>query len=678
MRYMGELSTPVVLTLALLMAAGVAADLVMEIVQNRAANKKKVRAFVRIAVIFLAGFLTAAVQYEFAHPHILENIYYTIRLFLGDGRELKLAAIPDWLDAYYEFVYYLTCIVAVACTAITIVSYFENLFNHLKLFFLARMRRAHIYIFSEFNDQSEAIAAGICADHEADLALHGKHPSPRLLLVFCDVNSGNGEDDIHGMPDDAIAAYAMCFREGVQELYYIIEKYMRRRNMRALRQSRSDEAGEKHALSHLHMFLLRAEESINISTAIAVAENEKKASANYRLHSESHLLRNRMSRWLCLLPVPIHGLLVHVFSTGEADGRIVDKLNAKAVDKGENTFFFVRMDLTRMLAHKVVEENCLVDTTDPDKDLHVLIVGAGKDGLAILKTLVWYYQRRAGSITVHVCDINDKVEDALWGEYPALLSGCNHTADNGDAAYNIRFAPASDIFGRSFAAYFQTLPPLDAIFITMGDDRRNAQAAMHLRRLYDRLYYETIYAAPEKLVCRIFAIVHSDRMAQNLHEIEDMGIRFVGSDGEVLQYSTIYSPDVEMHAAAAHVDRGTGIEHYRSSEYNRLSSIAEAMHLRFVAQLYGDKLPPNEEMDRICGNRWNAYMRATGWIPSMGEHDLHALWKGEATDRRRKWPRGKWHASIANYYDKCRAEQECSYTVHQSKDNHPDISASEA
>ncbi len=575
-----------------------------------------------------------------------DSLYGAIRLFFVDG-SLDLKLLPAHLAdpavlIPFGLVYYFVCIVAFLCTALTVLSYFRNLYNHLRLWRVSRRKGAYLYVFNEINERGLAVAADLAQNSRQNY----RESNPRIRLVFCGADSHAQTNLI----SRAEALGAICFREEIQEIH----RELRRRICRSNRGGAliSGEPEQPAYNPPFHYFLIGEDESANVAQAISLAEDLQKSAAGGQ------------------------NLMISVFAIGEADGRILDELNVGPDEKTLQPYVVRRIDPALLLAWHLVQQYPLIDPASSraqrERHLNVLLVGAGQYGLAILKTLVWYYQRAAGSITVYVADRNKETEERLRGTCPDLLDGCNR-ADPNDACYDIRFFESADVFGATFARQFAGIPDPDAVIVALGDDDANIEASLHLRTLYDRRHYEDIAAGRPGGGCRFLAVVHNDVKHNNLKNfrshglrIEDYGIDYVGNYREVYSYINLYNPQKENLACYLNDLRkkqrpGFMVWDYVATEYNRLSSLSYQMHLDLLEQLYDDDTL-DREGDRICNNRWNAYMRTVGYVnPDPDRLPDDAFFQQNPPGR--QWHRGKWHTSITAYDRLGPIEQANNYTM---------------
>ena len=647
--------------LVILLAAGAAIAAMMLVIREWTAYvsaRRKAVYMIYKGVLVLGGGMGLFMLWHWSRLGGLvavgESLYSAIRLFFVDGTLdffEKTHLGPPELHIAFAVSYYLVCLAAVLCTATALLSFFRDLTNHIRLWGLSHSRHSYIYVFNELNDRSLAIANDLYENTDYTFYDDKK---PRLHLIFCDVHARNDEASFEKI-SRAEKMGGICFKEDISEIHRELRNRIRRSN-------RGTDLIESKSNPRNHYFLISEDESENVSQAIAITDDLKGKAKG---------------------PKNAQNLLISVFVSGDADGRILDELNVGPDQRTLQPYVVRRMDPAIMLAWNVVTRHPLVGPgaydealpqryRDDERDLRVLLVGAGQYGLALLKTLLWYYQRSRGSITVYLADRNGETEDLLRGTCPDLLKNCNLNDPN-DGAYDVQFLPTSDVFGGAFAQQFNQLKDLDAVFIALGDDDSNVEASLHLRTLYDRRHYDDIAAGRTWRPCKFLAVVHSDIRRNNLKNfhtkglrIQDYDITYVGNYGKVYSYKSIHHPEEEYDARAYNDARKKdkpyfNVWDYLATEYNRLSSLSFRLHLDLMYRLYDDQTM-RREGDRICNNRWNVYMRTIGYINPDPDLELSdELFRQNPP--RRQWHRGKWHTSITPFDRMGPAEQANNYTT---------------
>ena len=163
----------------------------------------------------------------------------------------------------------------------------------------------------------------------------------------------------------------------------------------------------------------------------------------------------------------------------------------------------------------------------------ITILGMGRYGVQFLKTAVWFYQRSGTRVEFNIFDIGGKNGDPmqrLKQECPGLIKN-NPSTEDGDACYNIRFFDM-DCFSFDVdeqpVAVQKRMERTDLVFIALGNDDADARAAKAMQTVFAR-----IAAKAKTTVPFIYAVVHDKEKAANLNAAE---IAVAGAEKRRLWY----------------------------------------------------------------------------------------------------------------------------------------------
>lgn len=586
------------------------------------------------------------------------SFYASARLFLVDGT-LNFSDIRSDMAlalkySYFGF-YYLTALLAVSISAYTVLSFFKSFSAGLKLQFYARRR--DLCIFNELNAKSLSAAKKLLSEQQprSEDTLHNYdfftiRPQGSPLIVFCDVFAENNEIS-HEFISEAEAIGAICFKKNVVDIHKQLHKI------------KAYKSSDKNILRY---YLFGQNEIENVRHAIDIANFEDSVKNKHK------------------------NLGIFVLAFGNANGVMISSLNKTKDENLKNSYFVRRLDPALIMAQHIVcaKENILVDKNDPDRDLNVLVVGAGQYGFEIVKTLSWYYQRKTGKINIHIVDKDTAVEGTAGALYPDFVKYKSNASATEDSQFSLIFHSGCDVFSNDFLSLLNTpeLEYIDAVFTTLGDDTLNAEAALHIRMQLDRIHYKEIYKAeenPEKYnryikitnngiidSTKIFAVIHNDENDLSLNSDSSFSsgnynVSFVGMDSSIYSCENIYNFELENKATQKHgknfkiEEAGKVINSYNLNEQHRISSIAHATHKSLLAEIYGEC--DKETLKRIEKKRWNAFMRSIGFVmvdSEMTTDERTRLFKEERRSVKRRFNRGKWHNSIVAFGDVCKEEQD--------------------
>lgn len=189
----------------------------------------------------------------------------------------------------------------------------------------------------------------------------------------------------------------------------------------------------------------------------------------------------------------------------------------------------------------------------------------------------------------------------------------------GEAQYDIRIHAGMRLESREFLELVQTLPQLTYVFVALGSDTRNIEAAVRLRELCQRRglhpYILAVVQDPFKTVA-LTSVTDYRGTPYDLH--------FLGARDMLYSESNILHSRLEAEALTRHLKWGDEDVFWRY-EFNYRSSIASVIHHRLKLRLGvpGADKPPAERTEEekqllrvIEHRRWNAYMRTEGYCYS--------------------------------------------------------------
>jgi len=619
--------------------------------------------------------------------NILESIYCSLKLFYADGTA-RFNLEDTALNIMYRGMYYALCFLAPLTLVCTVLSHFDNFINIIKIYKHSILPKRNIIIFSELNYKNLAIVKNSkkykLQKEKANNNSNNKYSNDffnydkyceleannKKVFIFCDVYKQNTEASCE-LIEKALEMECILLKEDIVSVHKLIRKSLVRTSKDKL----------------TRYFLSSSDENENVSQAVEITkiENEKESK-----------LKN---------------LALFTFAEQDANGYILEALNTC------NDFFVLRLKPSLMTAIDILtkEDNWLIKTEkDLEKDLKVIILGLGKYGFEIGKFLSWYYQREKGNISIHFIDKENEITKHLSGSYYDFLNYFpNLYKRDQNACFNIKIHEGIDVFSYNFThlledIYYKDTPGLDAVFCVLGDDNTNIEAALHVRKLLDRLNHKKLYNINKDVVeniddettitlandyscddydyinkklndkIKIFSLVHSDQIKNNLCNssgfIEKCNIEFVGEDSSVYSIKNIFDAELESNRVRKRVKdtknnnaKDNVLLKYNSNEYRRLSSISEALHFEYIESIYPKKSTKEYiQMRRKIGNkRWNAYMLSIGYtyfddVLEKYRKDLYH--KKDEKLPMRKWSRGKWHNSIVPFDMLSKDEQNNNYT----------------
>lgn len=456
-------------------------------------------------------------------------------------------------DIIYSIMMSVLMIVCPLLTLSFILSFIKNLSAHLRLLFLFRR---DWYVFSELNEKSVALARDIHRNHK------------RAAIVFTDV-FGREEESSFELIEKAKGIGAICFKRDIITIHF--KPHSRRKQM--------------------ILFAIGKDETENIDQALKLLEIHKNE----------------------------ENVQLYVFST-RVDGEM---LLTKA-DKGKVKVR--RINKVRSLVYRMLYErgNELFEnakaTEDGTKKISAIIIGLGQHGVQMLKALTWFCQMDGYEIEINAFDVDNLAEERFSAQAPELMSeNYNGVIVPEEAKYLIRIHSGCDVTTKTFADKISKLTDVTYVFVSLGSDEKNIRAAVNLRMLFERMKNEPT----------IQAVVNNSDEKKALDGITNFkgqpyDIDFIGDAENSFSESVVLNSELEADALRRHMRWGDE-EEFWQYEYNYNSSVASAIHAKArIEQGIPGATKKEEELteeersiiEKLEHRRWNAYMRAEGYIYS--------------------------------------------------------------
>ena len=552
----------------------------------------------------------------------MDNITDTINTANGLSQTL--------VDVYtvYASIYF---VVAPMLTAAFILSFVKGLYENWRYFKKSKVDK--IYVFSQLNENSLTLARDILTnykhiDEDAQEDTATNKTRVKRVIVFANVTQ-NVQDEKADLVSAAKELGAICLQKDISDVYL---KSPKKRIYRKL-------------------YLISQDENENTSKALPLIAHCKK---HYNFDT-TH---------------------IYVFANSDESGILIDSVMPKLSDEIKDPFNIKvrRVNEKRNLIWNTLRQSETdLQLTLPSKDvdnathkqmplifssakafgetkyIDVLIVGMGQYGTELLKTVCWYCQMPSYRLRVHVFDRQSNCEEKVRSIAPELVQFNKISEDMvklGEAYYDINFCNhAIDVHEASFADKIAELPNVSLAFVTLGNDKTNIDTSIKLRRIFGKIYADKGYKVPP-----ILTVVYDSEKTESLEygkllkndaKDGDYNIRFIGDVKTSYSLRNVEQNELEYVGLACHMhwaevcvshddetlndfaklkaDWQERESQYNTYEYNRRSSMAQAMHLMARTLLCEacsmDELIVNEH------NRWNAYMRSDGYTVSPKVND---------------------------------------------------------
>ncbi len=460
---------------------------------------------------------------------------------------------PESFNGVFQVLSSLLYMVAPAFTVGFVLSLFKNFSSNIKYFCAYRK---DVYIFTELNEKSVTLAADIKKNHK-DCA-----------IVFTDVFESNNEFSFE-LAERAKALGSICFKKDVLAVNFKFHS----------------------SNSEMYFFAIGSGETENLNQSVKLIEAYKN-----RSKTNLYVFSTKLDSEL-LLAITDKGL-VKVRRANE----VMSLINRLLFEKGEMLF----------------------DTPfvgdDGVKEISAVVVGMGKHGTEMVKALSWFCQMDGYRVSIDAFDASEDAEDRFKALAPELMSDVyNGKIIEGEAQYKIAVHSGVKVDTASFAEAIMAIRKATYVLVSLGDDDLNIITAINLRMLFERIGIHPV----------IQAIVTNGNQTRILSGIKNYrgqpyDIEFIGNIDSSYTEDVIIDSELEQFALKRHLKWGSE-EEFWNYEYNYRSSIASAIHMkaRISCGIKGadkkeEELTEDERdtIEILEHKRWNAYMRAQGYIYS--------------------------------------------------------------
>lgn len=325
-------------------------------------------------------------------------------------------------------------------------------------------------------------------------------------------------------------------------------------------------------------------------------------------------------------------------------------------------------------------EHPLYDLPAGQKDIFVLLVGCGRLGMQMLKTVLWCGQIKGYTLKVRVLDKEaERIEKEFYSQCPEIgIAAEDVKEENADSAkkiYDVAFEQV-DVESMDFEAKINAHADATFICVATGSDELNVSTAETIHSILRRKYIED---TPP-----IFARVRKGKIAKNFEEkgsyLDERNISLFGTAKSIYANKALFHPDLENLALAVHLcynwaldqpkdsfDYKKALYDYCTSEYARRSSMAAALHIgakiRGAGIIAAGPIPTEEELSKFVRaledktlelalmenehERWNAYMRSEGFRKATFE----VVKQYAPYTRTHKDEMAKWHPCIVPWVE---------------------------
>lgn len=488
---------------------------------------------------------------------ILISMHNAIRLFIVDG---EFDIINDNITGdivsiatLYSILAALIFVLAPMLTFSLVLSLMKNVQAYMS-YFLSYFR--DIYVFSELNDESIALAASIRENY------------PKAKIIYTDVYESNDERSSE-LIQKARNLSGILFRNDIEYVRYSVHG--------------------KH--SNIKFFIIGYDEAENMRQAMALTR-----AFHDRDRTEFYVFVSGSEGELILADLDKGKIKVRRINESRA------LVNRYLYERGKVLF-----DTAKPLQLK-------------EKEIHVLIAGLGRYGKEMLKALAWFCQMDGYCLHIDAFDRDRNARDKLSAECPELLSEeHNGVFDKGDAEYKITIHENIDIYTDNFSKIINRLGTVTFAFVALGNDSENAKAATYLRTLMERQneHPHIVSVLRDSNINKGMQDVHNFRGQK--YDIEFIGAidrtysdkAVIGSDleNEALKRHLKWGDEESFWKYEYNYQSSIATTiHTRMKEYCGIKGTGKKEE-----ELTDEERSILEELEH---RRWNAYMRSEGYIYS--------------------------------------------------------------
>lgn len=562
---------------------------------------------------------------------LIMSISHAIRMFVVDTGVSDITSVLNenltgpMLLAYKSLVS-LLYISAPVFTLGLVLKYFSHFFERLRL---AMRWKRDMYVFSELNERSIAIAENIFEKYQDEKKKAG--------IVFC---KSDEKDDENRILEEQAGRIRAVFTPKVLTRTFF-------RN------------GKNRKISY---FAISEDQSENLSNTldmIDLLEPWAKGAYMYCFSTEEEA-----------------EILIDSKKKGDVRVILFDEIRETVYDHLFRHPLYINLNPIEM---KEVQEKSTELRGQQAKQgkITLLIVGGGKVGTEFLKAAAWCGQMNTLDLEIYLIDLKGNIiYKKLAQEYPELIARENDTP-----YYKIHIWKGN-IFSYKTEQYLDQIENITYCVVALGDDEQNIHAGVYLRRYFYKREnpYGPVICAHVRDGMRQDAVWNMSESARSLKNGDSSSEAFSALKNKGKVYYNIIpfgdtrtmfgrqseaSFTMEYLAMGIHFSywnlgedanaemRRSVIRDFYGKQYNRRSSVASGMHIKFklwemgygilkvpvdkkhleIFRKYVRKVDYRKETEekrqafyRLEHERWMAFIRTEGWkLASAGGKSLDAI-----------------------------------------------------
>lgn len=520
---------------------------------------------------------------------LLSSLFYSFKTLGGRQEITQLETMPltDPAKSIYIVFDYLVFIAAPVLTSSLLLSFLGDMGGKMQ-YCLRFPFISKCHVFSEINENSLALAKGI------------KNSPSRKTIVFCNTKKTDRDMLAQAKNLGAILLYKSC------------------KDMKISRR-----------FSQYEFYLISANEDNNIELTEAIIVKNR-----------------RLNKFK---------IIINAFVESGTNARFLESFAESNIGKskdGQRPAIELRcIDEIALFCNYLVYQHPLYCTKNQGNHISVAIIGCGRTGMRMLKTVYWAGQIDGYTLKIRVYDKNtDKVQEKFYQQCPGL---------KGENAIRFVKTDVETLDFRENLLKEENSPDATYIVVAMGDDQLNFSTSDELFKIYRRNN-----GFDEENMPEIFARVRSNLKSQSyINENEFLTKRHIhlfGTAESVFSEKTLFNTELENLAFAVHLaywgrlkeEKGSSAYEeayldFKTNEYNRRSSMATALHIPAKLHMcdnsadnmenifseavtqniktYASRIQDSKELERLARNehdRWNAFMLSEGYQSASKEEML--------------------------------------------------------
>lgn len=354
------------------------------------------------------------------------SAHNAIRLFVVDN---DIATVTDflggggWLDVAYTVMAAALYVLAPLLTVTFILSFFKNISSYFRYW---RSFNRVVHVFPGLNEQAVALATSLYEKSAKEKRFF------RDVIIFTDVID-HEDEETYELIGKAMAIHAILFRKDIASLN-LGHRHQRRREMFFYLIEEDETEKIRHATS-----IMKDYDFKNVTLYIFSAAVQCRLLFDSRPETNIRVIRINDIRALIYHELDLYG----------------DRLFMNAARYNGNT-------------------------------ISAVVIGLGKYGMEVLKTLVWYCQVSGFHLKIRAYEQKADAAESFRAQCPELMA-LNRNEIAGEAHYDIEILGGVDATANSFIGKLEEVPDATYVFVCLGTDDRNILVSERVRTAYARI-----------------------------------------------------------------------------------------------------------------------------------------------------------------------------------------------